>query len=134
MYENILNVIKNDDYKLGEMLEKIDTMYIKGRITKEQMEELEELARQNANVGNSVEIIEKLKELELRIKELENKEETEPTPGEEYPEYIPGKWYYKGDKISFKGKKYICIAPEGQVCVWSPEEYPTYWEEVKEEI
>ena len=33
-----------------------------------------------------------------------------------------------GDKITFEGGKYKCIAPDGVVCVWSPKEYPVYWE------
>lgn len=39
-----------------------------------------------------------------------------------------GKWYYNGDKITFEGVKYKCIAPDGVVCMWSPKEYPVYWE------
>ena len=149
MYENILNAIKNDTYKLGEMLEKIDTMYIKGKITKEQMEELEGAARENANPENNYKtlqeqineiykfLIEKeINPIKERLKALEGEKEPE-EPTEEYPEYVqPGgayNAYKRGDKITYKGKKYICIAPEGQVCVYSSEEYPVYWEEVKEE-
>ena len=42
--------------------------------------------------------------------------------------YTAGTWYYRGDKVSFEGSGYTCIAPEGVVCVWSPVEYPQYWE------
>ena len=41
--------------------------------------------------------------------------------------YTAGKWYYRGDKVSFDGKVYTCIAPGGVACVWSPSEYPIYW-------
>ena len=51
-------------------------------------------------------------------------------PTESYEEYTVGKWYYNGNKVSFDGKNYNCIAPEGVVCVWSPTEYPAYWEEI----
>ena len=37
--------------------------------------------------------------------------------------------YYNGDKITFNEKKYVCIAPDGAPCVWSPEDYPAYWQE-----
>ena len=42
-------------------------------------------------------------------------------------EYIAGKWYYKGDRISYGGAVYVCIAPDGVVCTWNPDEYPAYW-------
>ena len=42
--------------------------------------------------------------------------------------YVVGKWYYNGDKCSFEGVNYVCIAPEGATCVWSPKDYPAYWE------
>lgn len=133
MYEIVKETIENTNYKLEEMLDKIYTLYAKDKLSKEQMEELENYAREKASTDNSIEILEKLKELDLRVLKLEQKVEEEPEePTEEYPEFIKDYWYYKGDKITFKGKKYICIAPEGQVCVWSPEGYPTYWEEVAE--
>lgn len=66
----------------------------------------------------------------------------QPTPGEltleervtaleksaVYPAYVPGTYYYRGDKVSLEGVNYVCIAPAGVVCVWSPTEYPAYWE------
>lgn len=143
MYEIIKEQIENADYKLEEMLDKIYVLYGKDKLSKEQMEELENYAREKANTDNSIDILNKLKEMDLRMQNCETRlaklenpegEETEePTDTEKYPAYVPGKWYYNGDKITFNNKKYICIAPEGQVCVWSPEGYPPYWEEVKEE-
>ena len=140
MYESIKDVIEKGNYELVDMLEKINTVWLKSYITKEEMEELETLAREKANIDNSIDILNKLKEIdvkmqnfETRLTKLENPEEEEPTePTEEYPAYVPGKWYYNGDNCSENGKNYTCIAPEGQVCVWSPSEYPTYWEEVVE--
>lgn len=76
-------------------------------------------------------MLEKLSDLDRRVKALENAS-AESEPAEEYPEYVAGKWYYKDDKITHSGKRYICIAPDGVVCVWSPEEYPAYWQEVTE--
>ena len=49
-----------------------------------------------------------------------------------YPDYVVGKWYYRGDVVAFNGKNYTCIAPDGVVCVWSPTEYPVYWEQITE--
>lgn len=138
VYEALKDVILNTGYDLEETLDKIYVMYSKGRLSKEQMEELEELARENAKTDNSIDVINKLKEIDLRLKNCETEiaslKEAEENPEEleidEYPAYEPGKWYYRGDNCSENGKNYTCIAPEGQVCTWSPSEYPAYWQEV----
>lgn len=141
MYESIKNIIEKGNYELADILEKINTVWLKYYITKEQMEELEALAREKANIDNSIDVINKLKEIDskmqefdTRITKLENPSAEEPEePEVTYPAYVAGKWYYNGDTCSENGKNYICIAPEGQVCVWSPSEYPQYWQEVIEE-
>lgn len=54
-----------------------------------------------------------------------------PKPGDEWPEYVAPTGahdaYYNGDKVTFKGKHYTCIAPVGTACVWDPDTYPAYW-------
>lgn len=51
---------------------------------------------------------------------------------EEWPEFkkpsSADDAYYAGAKITFEGKRYICIAPAGYPCTYSPIEFPTYWE------
>lgn len=58
-----------------------------------------------------------------------------PDPAIEYPEWKQPTGahdaYYKGNKVTFEGAKYICIAPDGVACTWSPTQYPTYWEKVE---
>ena len=81
-------------------------------------------AQANADFGSSIDIIAKIEELDARVRALEG-------GGGETAEYMPGTWYYSGDKVSFEGKIYVCTAPGGQVCTWSPAEYPDYWEEVQ---
>ena len=128
MFEIVKNVIKSGRYELTALLGKIDTLWVRGNLTDEQHDELVRLAQGSADVENSVDIIAKLAELEARIAALE-------TPGgetEEYPEYVIGKWYYNGDKITYNGKHYACIAPSGAVCTWNPDEYPAYWSEAAE--
>jgi hypothetical protein len=49
-----------------------------------------------------------------------------------YPPYEVGKWYVNGDVVSFEEKNYKCIAPNGATCVWSPVEFPAYWELIVE--
>lgn len=140
MYDVVMNVIKSKNYELSDMLTKIDTLWVQGSITEEERAELIELARQNAEVQQSINILVKLEELDKRvraneeaIKELLGNSGSEDTEGgtEEvvkYPEYEVGKWYYAGDIIAFDGQNYVCIAPDGVVCTWSPAEYPAYWE------
>ena len=143
MYEIIKDVIESKDYKLEDILYKINKMWIESAITEEEKTELDNLARENANAVNSYaplqEQIDKLyadmKELEARISllEQEGEEPTEPEPTEEYPEYKQPQGahdaYNTGDKITYSGKKYICKL-DG--CVWAPDVYPQAWEEVTE--
>jgi len=135
MYEVIKNVIESKRYELSDILTKIDTIWLQGSITDEQRAELVTLARNNANVQNSIDILAKLEELDKRVKALEeanadvpDEEQTEIT----YPEYASRTYYYNGDKVTFDEKVYVCTAPDGVPCVWSPSEYPAYWEEVTE--
>ena len=141
MYEIFKNALKSD-YELVDMLNKIAEFYIKGNLSKEEKEELEEEARNNANPVNSyAPIMEQLNEafkrievLESDVKELKGESTEEPTePVEEYPEYVKPTGshdaYRVGDKITYNGKKYECIF-DG--CVWKPDEYPQGWKEVEE--
>lgn len=58
-----------------------------------------------------------------------------PDPSIEYPEWKQPTGahdaYYKGNKVTFEGAKYICIAPEGVAVVWDPVTYPAYWQLVE---
>ena len=130
----IESTILSGDYELDKILSSIDLYHIEGSLTDEERRELIDLARENAKSQYKEEdittIILQLHDLDERVKKLEQGG-SEPAP-KEYPEYVAGKWYYNGDGVTFEGKKYDCIAPEGVVCVWSPAEYPTYWQEVVE--
>jgi hypothetical protein len=108
------------------MLSKIDRYHIEGKLTEEEKSELVTFARENANVQESVDVLKKLEDFEKRIKALEENKTSE--SGDEYPAFTEGKWYYNGDKCSEDGVNYVCIAPEGVVCVWSPSVYPAYWD------
>lgn len=128
MYEVFKAAINDGNYKLEGMLDRIHLYAAKGKITMDEMTELETLARENATVKGEVDVFEKLMELEERIRKLEG--EGTSVPAEDYPEYIAGKWYYRDDKCGFNGENFVCIAPDGVVCTWSPAEYPAYWERV----
>ena len=143
MYETIKNLIEKGGYELVDILKKINTVWLKSYITEEEMEELETLAREKANTDSSIDVINKLKEIDLKMQEFDTRitkleepgeKPEEPTEEETYPAYVPGKWYYNGDTCSENGKNYTCIVPQVQVCVWSPSEYPAYWEEVDTKV
>lgn len=128
MYDVIKDVINTRRYVLADMLHKIDTLWAQGDIDDDQRTELIVFAQGNSDMTQEVNVLAKLEELEQRVRALE--ESGGADPGEEYPDYVAGKWYYNGDRITFEGGKYKCIAPAGAVCTWSPTEYPTYWEMV----
>ena len=133
MQKIIEKVIESKNFELSDILKKIDTLWVQGSITEEVKKILADKARNNANMQNSMDILAKLEELDKRVKALESQAETEteePTEAS-YPEYEVGKWYYAGDKVMFEGGAYECTAPEGQVCTWSPSEYPAYWKNVE---
>ena len=128
MYEILKSTIMLHRYELSKMLKKIDSLWVQDDLTDEQREELTKLAQDNADPSMSLDFERQLKSLEERVAALEKSSGVKP---EEYPEYLIGKWYYNGDGCTFEGERYKCIAPEGQVCTWSPREYPSYWEKVE---
>lgn len=136
MYSIFESVINRGGYKLSEMLERIRMYAAEGRLTMKEMDNLEKLARDKANVQDGTDMLGMLLEHEARIRSLEEKcfSDEEPPVDESgdtiIPEYQEGKWYYKGDLVTWDGETYVCIAPDGVVCVWSPAAYPAYWEKL----
>ena len=140
MFDLIKEVINSKSYKLEDMLYKINKMYVEDFITEQEKEELDNLARENADPVNSyAPILEQIDNLYIKISNLEDRvkllEKTEePGQEDEYPEFVQPtgahNCYNKGDKIIYNGKKYICKI-DG--CVWSPDAYPSAWEEVTNE-
>lgn len=150
------NVINEGRYDLSDMIKKIETVWVQGDISEEDKNSLIELARKKANPEYSYaplkeqieQALEKILALEKSfesltktvealketVKELGSEVEILDIDPIEYPEYIQPTGahdaYHNGDKVTFEGKHYKCIAPDGAPCVWSPSEYPAYWEEV----
>lgn len=125
MYGIIVDVLNRGGYDLKGITDKINALWVEGKLTDTERENLLNKAQDNADSSYSVDVIQKLNELEQRVRAIENKDiPTDAT----IEEYAVGKWYYNGDKCTFEGKEYTCVAPEGVACVWSPAEYPTYWE------
>lgn len=128
MYDVIKTVINEGNFVLGEMLSKIDYFFAKGSLTESEYADLKASARSSAEPSKEADFFVKLMELEARVKKLEeggagNNEQEEGT----VEDFVIGKWYYNGNKCLWGGKVYTCIAPEGTVCVWSPTDYPAYW-------
>lgn len=145
-YEDLRAQISSGDFKLQAMLDKLTRLYIEDMLTEEEYDDLMQLARVNANPDKEIEentdIVkqlmlrvteseQKLKDLEARVAKLEDPETEPEEPVVTYEPYDPHKWYYKDMTCSFEGKNYICIAPEGVVCTWSPAGYPSYWKLVE---
>lgn len=110
MYEIFKNALKGQ-YELVDMLNKIAEYYIKGNLSKEEKEELENEARNNANPENSyAPIMEQLNEafkrieaLEPDVKELKGESTEEPIePVEEYPEYVQPTGAHDAYKIAIR--------------------------------
>lgn len=126
MKEIFKNVIESGAFNLTDILKKIDTHHISGKLTDDDRDELIVMARQRASAEHSTDVFAKLLELERRVTALESG--SVPTVSETPKEYVPGMWCYGGDKVMFKGEIRTCTAPEGVVCTWSPDEYPAYWD------
>lgn len=129
MYNLMREHLSRGGYKLREVQDKINKLWIDDRLTAEQRDELLGMAQGGAAAENEVDLVAKVAELERRVKVLEHGGNTE-GPAEEYPAYVPGKWYYGGDKVTFDGAAYECMAPNSHVCTWSPAEYPAYWNRI----
>ena len=156
MFNIFKNVIETSDFDLRDILNKIEESYIKSSLSKEEQEELEEMARKHAKPENSYaslqsqidDLAQKIKELQVTINANAQgmsaiKEAVEQLggvvtppaeqPTEEYPEYKQPTGahdaYHVGDKITYNGKHYECIFDN---CVWNPDEYPNAWKEVEE--
>lgn len=137
MYDVFVSVINKGGYKLDEMLERIQLYAAEGKLTIAEMEALEKLAREKASFKGETDVFAKLEDLENRVRALEAKHadtEGEPPTDENgdtvIADYVPGKWYYAGDVVKYNGEDYVCTAPDGVVCVWSPSDYPAYWEKL----
>lgn len=121
--------IRSGNVKLADMLRRIDTYHIEGKLTDAERDELYAEARGGATPESNADLFAKVQELDARVKALESQQTgAEQEPEETVEEYVAGKWYYNGMKCLFDGKVHICTAPKGVVCTWSPAEYPAYWE------
>lgn len=95
MKEFIESVIKTGTYVLSEMEERIQKMYVLGKLTTAELEELLALAAENARDSMQIDVTAKLKELEDRIYALEH------PVAPDFPVWVAGYVTKKGETVQF---------------------------------
>lgn len=136
MFKIIKSVIENKEFKLEDILYKINKMYMEDILNEEEKNELDNLARSKAKMENSYNLQKQLDEIFGRLEKLEKNVSTNGEEmAEEYPEFKQPSGahdsFKSGDKVTFNGQKYICQLDN---CVWSPITYPQGWKEVTEVV
>lgn len=131
-----LSVIRRGNFDLNGILKRIDEYHVDGKLTDEDRAEVIAEARCYATPGvnptNEIQMLwAAVKKLTARVDALEGgspdggsdttaKDFVQPTGAHDA--------YIAGDMVSYNGKTYTCIAPEGVACVWSPDAMPGYWQ------
>ena len=135
MFEIFKAVITRGGYDLNGILKRIDSYHIEGKLTDNERDQLYALAR-GGGVSAGFNVEAEIGRLWDAIRELRasgNVAEGGNADAEGIAEFVQPTGahdaYFAGDLVSFGGKAYKCIAPEGVACVWSPEVMPAYWEE-----
>ena len=135
---NFEQVIARGGFDLTAMLARIDEYHIEGKLDDDERDALYAVARENAKAEYDCSAeIESLwvamRDIRARLTILEGESSEEPQePADEWPEFTQPTGahdaYYTGDKITYKGKRYVCIMPENVACTYSPDVYPAGWE------
>ena len=125
MKEMFEQVIQMKNYDLKTLLDRIDQYHIEGRLTDEERLDLIMQARKGAEP--EYDYAGEINALWAAVRALQ--QNVSPPVQNEWPEFVQptgaGTAYQVGDKITFRGEKYICILAH---CVWSPADYPAGWE------
>ena len=129
MHTIIKNVISRGEFSLPDIEKKIDKLWSESKISDTERDELINLARAKATPKGNIDIYTLVLSLESRVKALEmgGNKSAEDNP----PEWKLGDIHNRGDRVTFDGKIYKCIAPQGFPCCWAPygeHGYPPYWE------
>jgi hypothetical protein len=119
------SAIKRGGYDLADMLAKIDSYHIEGKISDAERDELYALARKSPEA--QYEIKAEIERLWAAIKELKNtsSDSTETAVNEWKQPTGAHDAYMKGNIVVFEGKTYKSIIDYN---VWSPSVYPAGWE------
>ena len=126
MKEMFEQVIQLGNYDLKTLLDRIDQYHIEGRLTDEERLDLIMQARKGAEP--EYDYAGEINALWAAVRALQQNVSL-PTEEDEWPEFVQptgaGTAYQVGDKITFRGERYICILAH---CVWSPADYPAGWQ------
>ena len=126
MKEMFEQVIQMGNYDLKTLLDRIDQYHIEGRLTDEERLDLIMQARKGAEP--EYDYAGEINALWAAVRALQQNV-SPPAEEDEWPEFIQptgaGTAYQVGDKITFRGERYICILAH---CVWSPADYPAGWQ------
>lgn len=122
--------ISRGGFDLTAMLARIDEYHIEGKLDDEERDALYAAARAHAHPQYDYDA--EIEALWAAIRALQEAIDggTGEMP-EEWPEFAQPTGahdaYHAGDQIAYNGKHYIC---KMDGCVWSPDVYPTGWQEV----
>ena len=138
MFEIFKAVITRGGYDLNGILKRIDSYHIEGKLTDSERDQLYALARGGGiSAGFDVEaeiarLWEAIRELKANGNIVEDGGNVDAGNIAEYNQPTGAHdAYYAGDLVSYGGKVYECIAPEGVACVWNPDVMPGYWDELE---
>lgn len=93
MYKEIfITLIKSGNYNLDELSVKLDKMYIEGKLTEAERDELLLMATDGAKDSAQIDLYEKIVDLEHRVVALETKD---------IPEWYAGYVTRKGETVKF---------------------------------
>ena len=93
------SVIARRDYNLADLEERIDRLWLDGKLTEAERDELMQLAAENAPDAQQVDVIAKLADLERRIALLENPPVENDAPT--YATWEPGYTTQKGEIVLY---------------------------------
>lgn len=125
-------VIQHGEYDLTGLLKNIDKYHIEGKLTDAEREELYALARHEPKAQYDMQ--REIEALWAAVRELQKSNAANDGEAtEEWPEFVQPTGahnaYHVGDKVSYAGKKYVCLQEH---CTWAPDVYPAAWEEQAE--
>lgn len=129
-------VIARGGYDLNGILKRIDEYHIEGKLTDEERVHLMAAARGDATPGMDVK--QEIQLLWAAVREIraelaaDSGEADEDIDEADVPEYQTPTGahdaYYNGRICRYNGQLYMCVAPDGVACVWSPDAMPDYWQ------
>ncbi len=153
-YQGFIDFIKQGNYNLNDLVERIKNFEIRGDITSEQSDELLNKAREKAAEQDKYgdfqtqidSVATAIASINLRLDLLEQKFDalckevgvdidiSVPASSDNISEFVQPTGahdsYYAGDKVTFNGHVWVCTAPEGYACTYSPSAYPSFWEDL----